>query len=725
MRSNYLLSTNPSFIQVRKSISAGIKTLAFIYFFTFHTVSFALQKSYFVALNGNDLGEGSFDKPFASIKHALEVCKMDNASEIEIVIRGGMYFINESLVLDNSLTNNKTINIKNYKDEKVTLSGGIRLDSKKFKKVSDLAILNRIPKIAQNQVYETNLLVQGITNLGKRQSHGFKCITTASMEVFCNQQPLTLARWPNDGTLPIHKVLDPGSIRRNGDKENKGAIFNYIEDRPSFWKTTNQIWLKGVFAYGYADADLPVARIDATKKTIQLQEASHYGIFSTVDDSGKEIKYRNYYFYNVLEELDSPGEWFVDDVSKKMYVWPPTDLQLAETIVSQTEVPLVVLKNTKGVTFSGIHFAYTRGMGLYAENTISTSILHCEFSNMGTVAISLNNPLPSGKMDYTNSAIKGDSISNTQFLIQSCKISNTGTGGIILSGGNRKNLTSANNVIENCEISQFCRLNYFSCPAITLAGVGNKVNNCYIHDGRGQAIMYSGNNHEIVFNHFTKVVTEISDQGAVYTGRDPSSTGTIIRDNFFNNVKSDFGYSAAAVYIDDGSGGIRVLNNVFYNSGSSGEFRFGAVHINGGGNNSLENNYFITCERGISMNAWSTSKWKQYLNGKDILKKLTQDVDVRSTLYVTRYPYLKNILDPKNELRRVNNVSSSLVFKVGQFVTTPDFIIERNTYFAKSDPGFVNMAKKQFDLVKPPAQLQKDPKWRPVQFDKIGLIKSK
>jgi hypothetical protein len=303
----------------------------------------------------------------------------------------------------------------------------------------------------------------------------------------------------------------------------------------------------------------------------------------------------------------------------------------------------------------------------------------------------MNNPLTANRKDYTRSAKEDENLSNKNFTIKSCKIVNTGTGGIILAGGNRKNLISSNNTVENCEIGYFSRRNYFSCPAISIWGVGQKVTNCFIHDSKGQAIMYSGNDHEIAFNHFTKVVTEISDQGAVYTGRNPSSTGTIIHDNFFDNVKSDFGYSAASVYIDDGSGGIIVLNNIFYNSGSSGEFSFGAVHINGGGNNSLENNYFISCEKGISMNVWSASKWKQYINNKDILKKLTQDVDVRSGLYITRYPYLKNILDLKKESQRVNNVSNSLVFRVGQFITKPDFIIERNTYFAKSDPGFLNL----------------------------------
>jgi hypothetical protein len=695
--------------------------LAFCFAFI-HT--FAQQKKlYYVALEGSDQNKGSLEQPFATIQQALETVKQDKPIEAAIVLREGTYFIEEGILIDSSFTASTKLDIQNYKDEKVTLSGGIKLDSKKFKKVGDVNILSRLSTESQNNVLEIDLSEQGVIVSGNYQQHGFKSIEIAPLEVFFNEQPLTLVRWPNDKTISIGKVLDPGSIERNGDKTNRGAIFQYDFELPNQWKDVKNIWLNGVFAHGYADENLQVKNIDTENHTIELTKSSHYGVKSTREDG--EIKnYRRFYFYNVLEELDSPGEWFIDYASKKLYLWPPYNFNEGELFVSQTKEPLLSLHNTHNVTVSGIDFAYGRGMAIYAEATMNTTIIACKLMNFGTVAISMNNPLTPNRKDYTRSSKDDENLSNINFIIKSCKIFNTGTGGIILAGGNRKNLTPSNNKVKNCEIGSFSRRNYFSCPAISICGVGQKVTNCFIHDSKGQAIMYSGNDHEIAFNHFTKVVTEISDQGAVYTGRDPSSTGTVIHDNFFDNVKSDFGYSATAVYIDDRSGGIRVLNNIFYNSGSSGEFSFGAVHINGGGNNSLENNYFIYCEKGISMNVWSASKWTQYINDKDILKKITQDVDVRSGLYVTRYPYLKNILDPKNESQRVNDVSNSLVFRVGQFITKPDFIIERNTYFAKSDPGFLNLEKKQFELVKSPAQLQKNTKWRPVQFDKIGLIKS-
>lgn len=224
-----------------------------------------------------------------------------------------------------------------------------------------------------------------------------------------------------------------------------------------------------------------------------------------------------------------------------------------------------------------------------------------------------------------------------------------------------------------------------SSPAIFLGGVGNTIKNCFIHDSQGQAIMYWGNNHDISYNKIQDVVQEINDQGAVYTGRDRSSTGTRIHNNLFENLVSPRGYMVAAVYIDDGSGGIKVDSNVFKNCGSvQGKQKFGAVHINGGGDNTFADNNFVNCGLAVSMTSWTDEKWKALMGTKEMSKKLKSDVNSNSALFLKRYPYLKKLAS--NDYRPgPNKFKNSLCINVGRFSSNKS-VLDSNTVSLGKDP---------------------------------------
>lgn len=57
---------------------------------------------------------------------------------------------------------------------------------------------------------------------------------------------------------------------------------------------TNRYW-----GYDWADSHSPILSLDKTSKSFVIPQPS-YGI---------KLGQR-YYYYNILEELDSPGEWY-------------------------------------------------------------------------------------------------------------------------------------------------------------------------------------------------------------------------------------------------------------------------------------------------------------------------------------------------------------------------------------------------------------------------------
>ena len=207
------------------------------------------------------------------------------------------------------------------------ISGGKKIKGSAFKKVNDPAILMRVGKTAAAALYQVSLKQLGILNYGKHQSYGHgQPVVPAPLELFFNNEPLTLAHYPNSGSIKIGKVIDKGSVPRIGDTSNRGALFEYTDTRHAKWAGQKDIWLQGTFNYGFADDNINIEKIDTLKKQIKLVTPHLYGL-------GNGRDFQAYTAYNILEELDSPGEWWLDTKTGILYVWPPSTLEAPQALL--------------------------------------------------------------------------------------------------------------------------------------------------------------------------------------------------------------------------------------------------------------------------------------------------------------------------------------------------------------------------------------------------------
>lgn len=688
---------------------------------------------FYVALTGSSNNTGSITSPFQSLDDATRtINNIIGPIDATVYMRGGNYHFSRSfLLLQSGSDTSRHITFSGYNHEKVTISGSSQLHNNNFHLVTDPVTINRLPVASRGKVYEIDLQQEGITNYGKRVPHGYKNISPSYLELFYNDSALPVARWPNTGLASIGKVFDPGTNVRRGEKGYRGPKFTVADDRINNWKTADNAWIGGYFSYGYSDDYMKVDSIDLNNNTIRLKDPAVYTVFSNDDASTGELKnaqaVRGFYIYNLLEELDAPGEWYLDEKVNKLYLWPGDNLlKSADIEVSQLEDPIVVLSQTDNITFKGIAFKYCRGMGLLAENTRNTKVLQCVFANLGTAGISTGNQLNKKRIQYQTIAQANNqtALYNTNLLVESCLIYNTGTGGIILDGGDRKNLIPANNRVDNCEIYNFSRINKTYCPGVALDGEGNQVTHCYIHDAPDQAILFSGNDHQISYNHFKNVASWGADMGAVYTGLgiDLSSAGNIISYNFFDNIISSSNSSVCAVYLDNAISNVEVSSNIFYKAGTPGSYHFGAIHANGGGNNYFKNNYFIDCYQAISNSPWNDKAWLASITGANNVKRYYADVDIRSDPYVKKYPQLTKLADSNKIAARQNYSLNSLAYDVNVFATALS-LIQKNTYTTNQDPGFADAARGNFALLKLPSELERANDWKPIPFNKIGPTK--
>jgi hypothetical protein len=703
------------------------------FIFVFQLLSAQKQIVYYVSNAGKDSYPGTFEKPFASFQRAKAVIRNKNnngdKTSFVVYIRGGNYFIPSGITFDSADggTKENPVIYTAYKDEGVHFSGGISVPVNKAVAVTDPAILKRLEQSAQQKVLQINLKALGITNYGTIYPKGFgRPYTVAPMELFCNNSAMKLARWPNDSLVPMGKVLDAGAVPRNGDTSHKGGVFKYNSDQPSRWTKAKDFWISGLFRYGYADDAVAIAKLDTNNKTFTTAQPTLYGF-----ESGKI--FQRWYAFNLLEEIDVPGEYYIDRRSGILYFFPPEkDLKSIE--LSLTESPLLNLSNASFITFKKIVFECARGMAIYMEKGTDDVIDSCVFRNLGMMAISmgkgieLSNSFDKKAVAKPMSAMVGNlygyMYNNTVFnreagsncTISNCAMYNTGSGGIILSGGNRLTLEKGNNLVYNCSIHDFNRLDRSYKAGVNIDGVGNIIRNCEISNCPGSAILMHGNDHVIEYNHIHHAVLDGDDMGAIYYGRDPSELGNKIRYNFFHHMGNPHG-SIMSVYHDDGACGTEVTGNIFYKAGSN------AVMIGGGNDNKYVNNIFIDCSVAFHLDNRLMGWAKNLIEPNGLYAQRLQAVNYQQPPYSKAYPFISAYFNDNVGVPKRNFIEKNVFVNVKMIHNgKPEWsYIGRNLTLCDKDI-FVDFDHMDFQLKKSSEVYKLMPDFKEIPFDKIGIV---
>jgi hypothetical protein len=143
-----------------------------------------------------------------------------------------------------------------------------------------------------------------------------------------------------------------------------------------------------------------------------------------------------------------------------------------------------------------------------------------------------------------------------------------------------------------------------------------------------------------------------------------------------------------AIYVDDGSGGITISQNIFCRAGNPGPSDlFGTVFFNGGHDNVVTDNVFIDCPQAVGAKAWPDDRWRQFLAGPLMQQRLTKDVNIASAIYLKAYPELADYF--ANRRPRLNVIRGNALFNT-QLTTTGDYSLKANYFLADSAMGPVS-----------------------------------
>jgi hypothetical protein len=734
-----------------------MKKLLLLFVISFFVINLNAQnkiEKYFISPDGNDSWTGKLDAPnssktdgpFKTIMRAKEeVRKIKNIISpitIEINFRSGEYLIDKTIffVEEDGVTDGSKVIYKAYPNETVSFIGAKRITG--FKKTTDPSILSRIDKKVQNQIYEIDLKGNGISDYGKLKPQGFgrSPKQALQMELFFNGKPMLLAQYPNKEWLIISGVPQSGD-----ELKNKGEVkairfgipvgrhygkIKYETDRPSKWKADGDIWMHGYWSWDWADAYDKVKSIDKINKIVTVDTPySNYGY-----TQGQRFR-----FINVLEEIDSPGEYYIDRTSGKLYFYPPSDISKGKAYVTTLSDLMLNFNNCSNVSFQKIIFEYSRYSAVTIKDGNNINLSGCTFRDFGVEPVSIEGGKNNG--------------------LTSCDLYDNAAGGVYIEAGDRKTITPAGNYVDNCTFHDFGRIFRTYAPAISLNGVGNRATHNHIYDAPHMGIYYIGNEHLIEYNEIDHIAKETGDVGAIYTGRDYTSRGTIIRYNYLHELHGPGLCGVMGVYLDDFSSGTTIYGNIFYKAGHS-------IMLGGGRSHTIENNVFVDDDPSIFIDGRGMFRDVDYFDGRyNALWEKVDMYNVNQPPYSVKYPDLVNIRNDDPAVPKynkiINNVSSSgrfldlysgldfsLITIKNNLIADPIILrrsersdIETEKFInyditdkeivykysigknvvVSTDPGFENMKEKDFRLKKDSKAFEMGFKEIPVS--KIGIYK--
>lgn len=327
-------------------------------------VALCAQRSFYVAPDGNDAGQGTKAKPFASIQRAKEEARRTTGS-VEIYLMEGTYYLNEPVVFTprDSREDGEVLTIKNFQTQNVIIKGSavLNLKWKKFK--------------------------SGIWKATVTEDFLFD-------ELFVDGVPQRMARYPN---------YNPAARFLGGT-----AADAISRERVSRWKSPEGGYIHALHQNEWGDFHY---RITGKNEKGELHME---GGWQNNRRMGMHERHR--FVENVYEELDTVNEWYYDKNARILYYYPPEGLDVNKARFEAARINHLIefrgaeASPVKNIAIEGLTFTQTvrtfmsnrepllrsdwtiyRGAAVIFDGAVNCSINNCTFNNLGGNAIFFNN----------------------------------------------------------------------------------------------------------------------------------------------------------------------------------------------------------------------------------------------------------------------------------------------------------------------------------------------
>ena len=684
----------------------------------------------FVSTVGDDSGDGSEEEPLRTLEKAIDVAnemREDSDKLIEILLREGTYSVTNTIKIINSQKDDSLLKISAYQDEKVTINAGVDIPLSAMN-IADSDFTNAIiDKPNAGSVLQYNLKDAQIEDFGEisLRGHLISDEKEAQAELSLNGEVQKLAGWPNGEYTGLIKPIDSNEYgKRTKSGIANGCSFKVNYDRPSQWSKPEQAWLSGTIGPNYEFDYYPVSRFDSKEKRVYLSRGALEKYYT-------EPYYR---FENVPEELDEPGEYYIDRQSGMLYFYPPEDAPEDSVLTITMSTPtldvsrkapnsMFRIENSKNIVFENLIFKGGRGSAITGKNNSNIKFINCEINSFGENGIRFD--------------------ASTDITISDCKIHDVGQDGILfVSCGNYQTLSPSNIVVSNNDIYNFARLerSYKTGIDFGYRCVGATAANNHIHNGPHAGMIFYGVNNDIYGNEFDHLVTEFSDMDALYCNNSsyPWERGNKIHNNYFHDIgKSSMNgrhqINVRAIRTDNRGCGLNIYENLFQNIGDGGNGNgnngIGAITAEGT-RNRIFNNLFVDCNEAY----FNTLQYKEIetaddgtlypdtiinssgvevantINGAKVAD-LKKQMEKYLPVYGKQFPELYNYFYEHPNMSKTNEFKNNMIINISiplsnfngtqneeGFRGSQMLTAASGNYVSTSDPGFVSYDNGNLEL---------------------------
>ncbi len=656
----------------------------------------------FVAPDGT--GSGTFKGPLGSLQDAKGKAKATAerigwiGDEYKVYFRGGLYPIAESVVFStqDSAPEGCTLVFDAYPGEEPQFDGSVSIKGSQMTQVTSNAILNRVPDEAKGYIYSIDLKQFGYTP---------KAGNPNSQYILYDGTKFTQARWPNYSDAKTDKAV----------KDTYSASSPYVSttikdvDRALRWGTASDVWMNVSFVYTWANQDFR-ATVDPKTATVTCHDTK-----PSYQPIGNN---KTYYMYNLIEELDIEGEFFIDRSTNTLYLIPYKSHLVDGTFADRTinictlGSAMVDLQGVKGVSFRRLTFQNSTAKLVNAENASFIEFLGCDFMNTAGAGI-----YGRGMQD---------------FKVNSNDFHNLGGTCVDHEGGRLHTLSDGRVEIINNRMYDVARgvgSQYYTAHGIRVAH--NDITRTQEQAVSGLCSLGYYELNEV----WDTGTRRVADSGTFYTYMNPYVTNRTLQHNYVHDTDG----TMTIMYSDNASTGFYCYNNLYRHTSRP-------FYSNGG-----EQNWFISnmtldqshSEHGDEMakvaaaerddnTTWdfknlkllTSNNWSNYQitmfdrsAGLDWeLYKNTPPYDYVYKLYAREY------LDLPYENVIKNNASIRSGGIAVDKWTEPYLVNENNVQYTDyAEVGFVDYDSNNFNL-REDSKVYKDiPEYKHIDFDNVGI----
>ncbi len=663
----------------------------------------------YVATDGNDKNAGTIDSPLATVVGARnklrEIKKSGQLGEggAVVYVRGGTYRVTEGIIFEkeDGGTEEAPMIYRNYPGEEVEFVGGLKIDFDQFEKPSNDPVLERvIDKNAKGKIVMINLYDLGLTEIPDNvlpgpysymgeipRVSGLKEPVAQGPELVVNGKGQTIARYPNAG----QEDLVIGEVVRNRSFNPDVPFTIGINDqRLAYWGEAPDAILTGTFQYSWGTGSVPIGEVDTKKLRITTKWPAHHDALTD----------QHVWVFNLIEEIDVPGEYYIDRETGNLYYYPIEE-EIKEMYLTTLADKMIDFQYSDWMVWKGIDLKYMCGRAVHFTGANDCKFIDCEVTYTGKYSFNV--------YGYRNQ-------------ILDCWFHDVERGIELHSSAvdyTRGNLIDNDNLIENCKFERCDRVTTSYSPAIMLSAGGNKARHNEISESIHTVAQMSGSNNMYEFNEIYNACTNTDDMGAIYTGRNITHRGNIVRYNYIHDIggANRGGNGVHGIFYDDYWSAADTVGNVFANITGAGAMAAGSYNV-------FDNNIFINCGESLrltrSFDYGNPGSMDVYIQGvKDLQAYWNEEV------WLEAFPEMANAIDEEGR----PDINNYMVSTDNVMVNTPPTatseeiaktaIVERNLSYPK-DPGFYDIENEIYLLNEDSQVYTDNPEFEPIPFTRMG-----